>query len=390
MSYYPQKLKILAVSGKPLKAVGGAERSFARLCCALSSKCQLEIIASGSDLPFQNNGTPLTVHICQSDNNNDIEKEIAKNIKLLQSAGRLFDIIYLCDSFCIKRYQLLFLLKQTYPNAKIVFKETTGSGKLIKSLNNMSFDQKRLCMQYINAIVCISSRIRQMFLNYNTYKGHLAYIPNGIDTDLFSPTTVEDKIKLRKQFDLPINKPIFLFTGRFTEKKNLDVIYGAWLDMERRKGDWAMLVLIGKLHNYYDEGILHMILKDLKNVRVTGPFYLDEELANWYKASDFFIAPTSREGLSNAFLEASSAGLYPIVTPISGYEDIIINEELGMLVEERNTLDVIRCLKRIAPNPEEFIQRGREKLRKKIVRQYDIKKVSDMILNLCNDLVKSK
>ena len=52
-------------------------------------------------------------------------------------------------------------------------------------------------------------------------------INNGVDTKLFKPTTKEQKIKLRKKYKLPLNRPIVLFIGRFVEKKGFDKLFEA-------------------------------------------------------------------------------------------------------------------------------------------------------------------
>lgn len=57
-------------------------------------------------------------------------------------------------------------------------------------------------------------------------------IPSGVDTSWFSPTP------------LPDGPPVVLFVGRFVEKKGLDVLLDAWLEVRRAVPD-ARLRLLG-------------------------------------------------------------------------------------------------------------------------------------------------
>ncbi len=380
-------LRVLAVSGRPLDSVGGAERSLARLCHALASRCEVDVIAPGGAEPLSEEGRG-GAFVFHPYDREVLEAGIAGAINLLNDKGRTFDIVYLGDKVCVKRPDLLWKLKDTFREARIVFKETTV-GKLIRILDKMPSREAQRIADSFDAIVCISSRIESVFEHWNHCPARRILIPNGVDTEVFSPVSLEEKRRIRGRLELPIEEPCFLFSGRFAEKKNIDVIYGAWLDLEKRGVEPGTLVLMGKAHKHYDEGILRLVREDTRKVRVVGPFRYDTDLADWYKACDFFVAPTSREGLSNAFLEAAASGLYPILTRVSGYEDIVTDEQLGMLVEERNTSDLIDRLETIGADPSEHIRRGRECLRKVIETRYEIRVVADMYMDLFQSLCSS-
>jgi glycosyltransferase involved in cell wall biosynthesis len=361
-------VNVLAISSRPLDGLGGAERSLGRLCRALAQFCPLQIAL----IPAA--GQPERAGPQAADDERDWP-----NIELP------VDVIYLGDNFCLKNTQWLRMLKQKFPQAKFIFKETT-IGKLIRILQRLPSIDAVFCLQTLDAIVCTSWRIQQTFQALDGYHGHLLRIPNGVDTRVFAPLDPESKRQLRMRLGLPADRPVVLFSGRFAEKKNLDIIYGAWLDMEKRLGDWGQLVLVGKVHKHYDEGIVRLMREDLRTVRFAGPYSLDEELAPWYQVSDFFLAPTSREGLSNAFLEACACGLYPVVTASSGYEDVLASPDLGMLVEERNTSDVIRCLEALRADPPEYQRRGRENLRPLMEKSYDIQVVARLYLRFLTEI----
>ncbi len=367
-SIHDERLRIVAISGRPIDSLGGAERSLARLCKALSAHHDLQLLAPTTDGATITNDGREDFYLY-----NDVMKK-------LESVGAV-DIIYLGSHFMLKTPTAFSRMKTLFPTAKLVLKETTA-GKLIRVLARLEKQEASQILRDLDAIVCTSYRIWHDYQYLSGFNGQLELIPNGVDTRLFAPVTEETQTRIRRRLGLDTSRPLVIFSGRFAEKKNLDVIYGAWLDMERHFGDWAQLVLVGKIHKHYDAGIVRLMREDLRNVKFIGPFSRDEDLASCYQAADFFLAPTSREGLSNAFLEASACGLYPVVTAISGYEDVITTPKSGMLVEERNTSDVIRCLKMLNLNPDTYRRYARDCLRPHIVSNHDIHHVAQLYHNL--------
>jgi len=53
------------------------------------------------------------------------------------------------------------------------------------------------------------------------------FLHNAVDTNLFKPTTKENKIKLRKKYELPKDKPIIIFVGRLVDKKGFQKLFEA-------------------------------------------------------------------------------------------------------------------------------------------------------------------
>src|ERR1700682_4556911 len=59
------------------------------------------------------------------------------------------------------------------------------------------------------------------------YRDKLFYLPNGVDTELFTPATEIEKQRLRATHNFPANRPIILFVGRFVSKKGYELLLKA-------------------------------------------------------------------------------------------------------------------------------------------------------------------
>jgi glycosyltransferase involved in cell wall biosynthesis len=69
---------------------------------------------------------------------------------------------------------------------------------------------------------------------------------------------------------------------------------------------------------------------------VVHDFVPHAEVKKIYSLANSFILPSYNEGLSNAVLEAMSAGLWVIATDVGGHVEIIRNGESGFLIAPKS------------------------------------------------------
>jgi glycosyltransferase involved in cell wall biosynthesis len=120
---------------------------------------------------------------------------------------------------------------------------------------------------------------------------------NGVDTDTFRPVTDDvEKIAARRQFDLPLDRRVALFVGRFVEKKGLNILRQA-AQMDR-----------GTVWAFAGWGPLDPKMWGLPNVHVFSGLS-EATLAPLYRASDVFVLPSTGEGFPLVLQEALASGL---------------------------------------------------------------------------------
>jgi len=123
---------------------------------------------------------------------------------------------------------------------------------------------------------------------------------NGVDAEVFHPLSDHSlKAALRARLDLPIEKPVVLFVGRFVEKKGLLILK----KMAERHPEmtWA----------FAGSGPLSPSHWGLPQVKVYRDL-CEGSLADLYRASDVFALPSTGEGFPLVIQEALACGL-PIV-----------------------------------------------------------------------------
>lgn len=123
---------------------------------------------------------------------------------------------------------------------------------------------------------------------------------NGVNTEIFyTPPDDAAKAALRAHFDLPAQKPVALFVGRFVEKKGLPIMK----KMAERAPEvtWA----------FAGSGPLDPGHWGLQQVKVYSNLS-GENLAGLYRAADVFVLPSTGEGFPLVIQEALACGL-PVV-----------------------------------------------------------------------------
>jgi starch synthase len=175
----------------------------------------------------------------------------------------------------------------------------------------------------------------------NRRSADLVGILNGIDTDVWNPTT--DKL-IEKNYDVNsykqgkrINKkalqreflledrddlPIFSFIGRFAEQKGLSLLMGCIDDVMKNMA--CQFIILGS-----GDADMERFFVDLPNrhpKRIGSFIGYNERLAHLIEAgSDFFVMPSLYEPCGLNQMYSQVYGTLPIVRAVGGLEDTVDN-----------------------------------------------------------------
>lgn len=141
-------------------------------------------------------------------------------------------------------------------------------------------------------------------------------IPNGVDVKRFAPADAMRKRLVRGRLGLPPDAVVFLYAGRFSPEKRLSWFAALW---EKAAAPGSILVLAGSGPDHPEPSA---------RVRVLPA---EEDSAPLYAAADVFVLPSTSEGLSNALLEAMSAGLAVLASAVGGTAQTVEDGRSGLL-----------------------------------------------------------
>ncbi|QKF83237.1 glycogen synthase [Halarcobacter ebronensis] len=194
-------------------------------------------------------------------------------------------------------------------------------------------------------------------LKVNSYK--LRGILNGISTEVFDPQKDENvkynysiknyknreknKLALYEELGLKeIDRPLFVFIGRFTKQKGVDLILDA---LNLFKSYEANFVILGNGEDFYNHAFGSFV-NSFENIHIRLGY--DESFARrLYASSDFLLMPSFFEPCGLNQMIIMRYGGLPIVSKTGGLKDTVVdftdvkelegfNLGLGITFEELN------------------------------------------------------
>ncbi len=151
---------------------------------------------------------------------------------------------------------------------------------------------------------------------------------NGIDLEKFKPTG--KRALMRKRLNLPVDSVVFIYVGRIVHDKGIDELVPAFVKL-LEEGARADLVLVGREEELLDPiaAETKTLIQDHPHIHAVGG---QDNVPDWLEMSDVFVLPSHREGCNCSILEAAAMGIPAISCNIRGCNEVIVDEETGVLV----------------------------------------------------------
>lgn len=182
----------------------------------------------------------------------------------------------------------------------------------------------------VEGVVCVSTKNKTESIELGlTTEEKCKVFPNAIDNKLFFK---RDKIEVRKQLGLPLDKFITVFVGTFKSSKGPDRVSEA-IDSIQEQDVYS--VFIG-------DGIL---MPSCKNMLFCGRLQ-HSQIPQYLNAADVFVLPTLAEGCCNAIIEAMACGL-PIISSNMPFNWDVLNDSNSILIDPLNTKQIAEAIKKL-------------------------------------------
>ncbi len=151
----------------------------------------------------------------------------------------------------------------------------------------------------------------------------------------------------RESLGLDPDQPVVLTVGRLTVMKGHTHLLEAVPSLVRRFPDLAVVVVgDGHLHEQLVDQSVSLGVAD--NVRLVGH---RADARGLLDAADVFVLPSLHEGMPLVLLEAMDAGLPVVATRVIGSEEVVVDEETGLLVRPRDPGALAGALGRLLDEP---------------------------------------
>jgi len=174
-------------------------------------------------------------------------------------------------------------------------------------------------------------------------------VPTGVDTATFSPGK---KIEAKQRVGAPISTPLALVLANLSPHKGqetairavailkgLGISLTCWLAGSERGGSASYTTRLKTLIEELGVG---------DRIRLLG--YRDD-VAELLRAADFFLLPSTREGLPRSILEAQATKVPVLAAPTAGIPEVVIDGETGFLIEADDAPGYAHRIRSVLENP---------------------------------------
>lgn len=194
----------------------------------------------------------------------------------------------------------------------------------------------KIVIKKADAIRVVSQGIFDKLVKIGIDKKKIYKISTPVDLEKFSKFDNEKVLKIKNKYQ---NKKIILFVGRLVKTKNLSLLIDSFKQVLKEYQNVALLII--------GDGEQKEILnKKIKEKKLENKIFLlgavnYNELPNYYKASEFFVLPSTNESFGKVLIEASVTNKPSVASDTVGAREIIQQNETGFIVPINNKKELI-------------------------------------------------
>ena len=210
---------------------------------------------------------------------------------------------------------------------------------------------------------------------------------HGIDAEEFAPPT--DRAALRAELGLDPDALIVGCFGRIRAQKGTDLFVDAMIELLPRHPTAQGIIMGGVTREQ------QAFVDDLKSRSDAAGLgdrlrILPEDkgftIAPWFQASDIYVAPQRWEGFGLTPLEAMSCGVAVVATRVGAFEDLVVPNETGVLVQPEDVSELIAATESLMTDTA-LRQSMAKAARRKVVDQHQIEHEADAITAVYRRLI---
>jgi glycosyltransferase involved in cell wall biosynthesis len=231
--------------------------------------------------------------------------------------------------------------------------------------------------------VSISREITEELRGYGLAEDKIMEIPNGVDTQRFTPASESEKKALRAKAGLPTEGTMILYVGGISSRKNVRWLVDSWAGASPSCP--GFLTVVGPVAREDTERKLYDSLKVWEG-RLKGRFFMKsftDRVEEYYRMADVFVLPSKNEGMPNAVLEAMSSGLSCMVNTVSGARDLV-DDATGVLMDVEKPGALAEGLAKLGNGRAQALGAG---ARKRIMRDFSLESVADRYMRLYGEML---
>jgi len=225
--------------------------------------------------------------------------------------------------------------------------------------------------------ISISRKMERDLMELGIPRNKIAYLPNSVDTQVFSPVGEKEE-------------NLLLFIGRISFIKGLHVLLESLRYIQRP----VRLIIVGPIAEspQYYEDMLRLIAKENRRGRHRLEYLgalEQKEVAELCKKASIVILPSLSEAFPVVVLEALACETPIVATPVGGIPEIVQNQKNGLLIPPNNSLKLAEAIEYLLSNKSARISMGKEG-RKNVIENFSLQVVARKLCDFYRFVVTQK
>jgi glycosyltransferase involved in cell wall biosynthesis len=215
----------------------------------------------------------------------------------------------------------------------------------------------RFVFNRADRLICVSEgNKRRLSQFFGIGEERIQVVHNCIEMEFYQNPDFRKLCQLRKEFGLSPDKIVITTVARLNvQKGHADLIEAAKNVAAAKPSVVFLLVGEGELRGDLEEAVAKAGLSD----RFIFAGYR-KEIPEILALTDIFVLPTLFEGMPHALLEAMAAGRCVVASRVDGIDELVAEDESGILVEAGNVNQLANALRSLVDNNELREEMGRK------------------------------
>lgn len=205
--------------------------------------------------------------------------------------------------------------------------------------SNKQFIVDRLLQYISNKIIAVSDSVKDSLVKHGITESRVSVVMNGLNLNRYIRN---NGTSLRKKMNIKNDDFVFLFVGRLTHQKGVDILIDAFSIF----GD-GKLIIVGD-----GEDREYLINKSKRLNVYNDIFFLGvrHDVVELLYESDCFVLPSRWEGVGLVVLEAIATKRPIIVSDFNAVNEILEEDDCTIIVEKENITDLCNAMVKMKEN----------------------------------------
>ena len=209
---------------------------------------------------------------------------------------------------------------------------------------------------------------------------------HGINTTSFSPA--DDKQTIKQKLGLPSERLIGCF-GRIRHQKGTDAFIDTMIELLKQNPGFKAIIL-GRATEQH-QGFLSEQKKKIADAGLTDSIlFLGEvpvdQIADYYRVLDLFIAPQRWEGFGLTPLEAMACAVPVIATTVGAFPEIVTENKTGHLIPPGDIPAMIDATSKLLSS-DQTVKDFSANARQHMVDNFDISVEADRLITIYREML---